>query len=321
MDERFLKLSPIRYLCPYCGEWHEWEQFHELGFYNSSSYKAKFECCNSPTGCNSVDYSVYFESGMCYYSTERMCRRADQSMSGSIPISSIMERSDEPIVIFDVEFTSNSDVGRCECCDCGYRNKCNCVKLGDKGDHRHMKIPFGFMFEQSDYDKIYKEKYLAKKEQELQERENALRSKEEELQARENAINFDAEKLAIMSAMCGQPAEGGDQNASMNQLLALMLFKGDMGGDDDMMKMLLMSSMMGAQTEGGDQNASMNQLLPLMLISKKDTGNDDMTKMLLMSIMMGGNSSSNNVIGYLIMHMLMSEKDKKEENPAPQTQE
>ena len=128
--------------------------------------------------------------------------------------------------------------------------------------------------------------------------------------------DFDVEKLAIMSAMCGQSGEDGGQ---MNQLLPLMLFKDKLGGDDDMMKMMLMTSMMSAPAEGGDQNATMNLLLPLMLLKEKDGGDDDMMKMFLMSSMMGGNMAGNNnpVMGYLMLDMFMGKK--KDEQPPQQS--
>lgn len=128
--------------------------------------------------------------------------------------------------------------------------------------------------------------------------------------------DFDVEKLAIMSAMCGQSGEDGGQ---MNQLLPLMLFKDKLGGDDDMMKMMLMSSMMSAPAEDGDQNATMNQLLPLMLLKEKDGGDDDMMKLFLMSSMMGGNmtGANNPVMSYLMLDMFMGKKkDEKAQQPA-----
>ena len=128
--------------------------------------------------------------------------------------------------------------------------------------------------------------------------------------------DFDVEKLAIMSAMCGQSGEDGGQ---MNQLLPLMLFKDKLGGDDDMMKMILMYSMMSAPAEDGDQNATMNQLLPLMLFKDELGGDDDMMKMMLMSSMMGGNMAGNNnpVMSYLMLDMFMGKKkDEKAQQPA-----
>ena len=116
--------------------------------------------------------------------------------------------------------------------------------------------------------------------------------------------DFDIEKLAIMSAMCGQT---GNNDNQMNQLLPLMLFKDKLGGEDDTMKMLLMSSMMNSE----DDSNQMNQLLPLMLFKGELGGDDDMMKMLLMSSMMGGNMSDSNnpMMSYLMLDKLMDKKD------------
>ena len=67
--------------------------------------------------------------------------------------------------------------------------------------------------------------------------------------------DFDVEKLAVMSAMCGQ--NGGQ----MNQLLPLMLFKDKLDGDDDTMKLVLMSSMMG-----GNMASSNNPLMGYLML-------------------------------------------------------
>lgn len=116
-------------------------------------------------------------------------------MNGSIPISSIVEDPVRPIVTFDVPFTSNSNVGKYECSDCNFKEQCNFVRLGDRGDNCHITITFGFEFEQSDYNKFSRIGQLARKERELQERENALNFKaqycderEQYLQERESAL-------------------------------------------------------------------------------------------------------------------------------------
>lgn len=120
--------------------------------------------------------------------------------------------------------------------------------------------------------------------------------------------DFDVEKLAMISAMCGQ---NGVDNNQMNQLLPLMLFKDKLNDDDDNMKILLMSSMMSVPTEGFEQNATMNQLLPLMLLNEKDGSDDDMMKILLMSSMMSDNKTGNNnpVMSYLMLDKFMGKKD------------
>ena len=460
MERKLLNLTPKRYLCPYCGEWHEWSKCHELGYYDSSRYTAEFSCDECPGHSSIGNYSIYFSDDYLYYSTDRICDKAKQAIEGKIPISSIVESSELPRVTFDVDFTAANEVGSYPCSNCVFKRQCNVCRLGTQGDGRHMKITFGFEFDQSDYNSIVKAAILARKEKELQEREHAIDSKERSLKERKDAVtskeqvsqqplvkenkedttmannifntnmefgpnkdeniastlmgvavnngdswriydkkkneitdvgdmqlgnlpifilpttrlsegdlikdageyyfvtkvatsktptqtlsvrtgemkrvvpiknvlgfscyskvialsdslnmgdNFDVEKLAIMSAMCGQTGENGGQ---MNQLLPLMLFKDKLGGDDDTMKLLLMSSMMTSEDDGGQ----MNQLLPLMLFKDKLGGDDDTMKLVLMSSMMGGNmaGSNNPLMSYLMLDAFMGKKDGK----APQT--
>ena len=185
MERKLLELTPKRFLCPYCGEWHDWGERFELGYYDSISYVARFACPNTPYGCNAGNYRIYFYNDYCYFSTDSICRRANQSIEGEIPISSIIESADKPIVTFEVEFTTAEEVGSYECRNCSYRSTCNCVKLGDAGDKRHMTITLGFEFDKDDYNRIVKPALLARKKKELEEREATLELKETELDSRE----------------------------------------------------------------------------------------------------------------------------------------
>lgn len=188
MERKLLELTPKRFLCPYCGEWHDWGERFELVYYDSMNYTAKFACPDAPTGYSIGFYRIYFYNDYCYFSTDSICGRAKQSMEGKIPISSIIESADKPIVTFEVEFITAEEVGSYECRNCSYSSTCNCVKLGDAGDKRHMTITFGFEFEEYDYNRIVKPALLARKEKELEEREATLELKETELDSREAII-------------------------------------------------------------------------------------------------------------------------------------
>ena len=434
MNQELLKLIPKRYLCPYCGEWHDWRDWggeeHELEYYDSEQYEAELDCPNLPYGGISGDYRFYFEDGYCHYYTRHLCGKADQFLQGKIPISSIIESTDKPIVTFEVNFTSRGFVGTSECSGCDFKDKCICVKLGDKGNGYDMKITFGFEFDQSDYNKFVKTAIPTcnEKNSQASKKPQVKENKEDTTMTKNNIFNmnmefgpnkdeniastlmgvavkngdswriydkkkkeitdvgdmqlgnlpifilpatqisegdlikddgeyyfvtkvattktptqtlsvrtgeiksvvpiknilgfscyskvialsdsldmgddFDVEKLAIMSAMCGQTGDNGGQ---MNQLLPLMLFKDKFGGEDDTMKLLLMSSMM-TSAENGNQ---MNQLLPFMLFKDKFGGENDTMKLLLMSSMMGDNMAgyNNPLVGYLMLDTFMSKKD------------
>lgn len=114
--------------------------------------------------------------------------------------------------------------------------------------------------------------------------------------------DFDVEKLAIMSAMCGQNGSNGGQ---INQLLPLMLFKDKFNTGDDTMKLVLMSYMMNPTADG----SQMNQLLPLMFLKDADGSSDDTMKFLLMSSMMvNADGNTNPMMTYLMFEMFMGKK-------------
>ena len=195
MERKLLELTPKRFLCPYCGEWHDWGERCELGFYDSIHFAAEFSCPNIPYGCNAGNYRIYFYNDYCYFSTDSICGRAKQSMEREIPISSIIESADKPIVTFEVEFTTAEEVGSYECRNCSCRSTCNCVKLGDAGDKRHMTITFGFEFDREDYYNFFaKEALLARKKKELEEREAIIKQNETILKQTKNMEDSTMEK-------------------------------------------------------------------------------------------------------------------------------
>mgnify|MGYP004616608837 CR=1 FL=1 len=429
MERKLLELTPKRYLCPYCGEWHTWELSHELGYYDSRSYQAKLGCEHQRDGCNQREMSVFFDDDGCHVSTEPTCIRGNLKISTTISINDIAESSDEPRVTFSVPFIASGPVGKSKCSRCESKDECLICELGDKNQSRSMRITFGFEFLQSDYDKFAKS---AKKA--ISEQPQVNKNEEDTTMANNNIFNmnlefgpnkdeniastlmgvavkngdswriydkkkkeitdigdmqlgnlpifilpttqlsegdlikdageyyfvikveagstqtlcaktgemktvipiknvlgfscyskvialsdslnmgddFDVEKLAIMSAMCGQSGNNGNQ---MNQLLPLMLFKDKFNTGDDTMKLVLMSSMVNPTADGGQ----MNQLLPLMFLKDADGGNDDKMKLLLMSSMMGNADGNNNpMMTYLLLETFMGKKDS---NPVEATDE
>lgn len=188
MNQKLLDLIPKRYLCPFCGEWHDWGLPYELGYYDSSSYKAELGCERQIVGCKNREMHIYFSDGYCYYRTIPTCSIGNLNINSKIPIEDIVESFKEPRVTFAVPFTANSDVGRRECSDCDGRHVCLMYKLGNENNSRYMHIRFGFEFEQSDYEKFSKAAFLVRKEKELQEREQDINRKERALKEREDAV-------------------------------------------------------------------------------------------------------------------------------------
>lgn len=158
MDRELLELKPTRFLCPYCGEWHEWKSPNTLDWYDSKGDSYRTECSGFSAGVSSRGcYKFYFDDNKMYYSTDSVCGMAHMHIESSIEVKEILFSSMKPIVYFDHAFVSANKVGRVECSGCdSCIEKCNPVKLGDAGDGRNMTITFGFEFDEEDYRKATK---------------------------------------------------------------------------------------------------------------------------------------------------------------------
>ena len=108
MNKKLLGLTPKRYLCPYCGEWHDWELSHILGYYDSPARKAKLKCEKQLYGCRPREMQVYFSSRYCYYRTIPTCSIGNLDINDKIPIEGIFECSTEPRVKFSVPFIADN---------------------------------------------------------------------------------------------------------------------------------------------------------------------------------------------------------------------
>ena len=165
--KELLKLTPKRYLCPFCGVWHEWrvgESLVDLEFYDSD-FTANYTCPHysdyyldhlkeSMCSNDHNSYEFFFEDGYCYYAIELHCRATKIKIEGEIKVEDITEDANEPIVTFEVPFETYFGMGRKECEICGIRYLCNIANLVDQSNSRDTEITLGFGFEKSDYDKL-----------------------------------------------------------------------------------------------------------------------------------------------------------------------
>lgn len=161
MNKNLLKLTPTRYLCPYCGEWHPWDE-HFLAYHDNSSYATRLKHHHTRMETSAISY--YFSDGYFYYYVPRVCG-CMQSLRGKIAIEDMVESSSNPRVTFSVPITSDDLLGKYACgSDCMAADTCIRCKQGDEGDGYHIAIPFGFEFEESEYFAIVDRKEESKSE-------------------------------------------------------------------------------------------------------------------------------------------------------------
>ncbi|MCI9177121.1 MAG: hypothetical protein HFJ28_00670 [Clostridia bacterium] len=241
MDTRILNLTPLRYLCPYCGEWHEWTGKH-LGNYDSKYNCIELPCLREKKLAEDAKYSenvlirnidttsFYFTSSHCYILTTRLCCYAAISEKLSIAISEMQESISEPIVTFRRELRTyyhlSNPAADGSCSRCHFGDHCNPKKLGIEAHDCDISIPFGFEFDWAEYKENSEvgnalrtpeeietalREYganLLQKEQNLQEREAAIVAREEAVKEKEDALLdretiLAAQEQAIARCLCG----------------------------------------------------------------------------------------------------------------------
>lgn len=171
MHKELLSLKPKRYLCPACGEWHDWEEgaLSECTIFGPApSDKTHVDCSN--TDCRFfVEEDFYIHVNVINLCS---CRCFEEA----IPFDSICEDSTRPIITFDVDVDGApiyfEDFQTPDCnCDCSSVKTCNVYRLGHQakrnsnGDYT-LKFTFGFEFDEEDYWKIVNPRKLLPKEPE-----------------------------------------------------------------------------------------------------------------------------------------------------------
>ena len=247
MNQKLLDLSPKRYLCPYCGCWHDWNLSHPLGRYEVVF--AELECEKQ----QSTDYfdlnchrtirktRIRFSDGYCLYQTMPTCDKAHLDIVGKISIEDISEIPERALVKFTVPFTSNKEVGSDKgCSDCPNTDICLMCKLSDKKllpNSYSTNISFGFEFEQSDYEKISKPDSLELKEKELQECKQAINCEEQ-------SLNGNVSKKQVSQQT--QVKENKEDNTMANNIFNMNMEFGQNKDEN------IASTIMGVAVKNGD---------------------------------------------------------------------
>lgn len=153
MDARLKQLTPLRYLCPHCQEWHSWPGDDELGSANASN-KFRLKCHYN----SSVDYSKF------WYNDDKpviivtpWCLYVQNINAQKVTISDTITEENTVKLILDVatpEFTFLHKEIPCKTCE----NRRNCrVQLGKLESTNQWYDTFGLEFDREEYEQIMKE--------------------------------------------------------------------------------------------------------------------------------------------------------------------
>ena len=149
VNEALLGLIPKRYLCPNCGEWHDYPYSGSLDDRDSVRNRFEKECVNAIG-----EYSFYFRNGLFFYTTRPRCKVKE--LDGQFPVFSFAESKDKPIVTLDVDFKTEHDKVYCAGCDCRYH--CNYYHFMGWWKNEYVTITLGFEFDKEDYEKVVGQK-------------------------------------------------------------------------------------------------------------------------------------------------------------------
>lgn len=204
MNKAFLRLVPKRYLCPYCGEWHENQEDLSLDYYDAPFGCADWKCPTAEKYLEGGSYSFHFDYDDFWYATEPLCRV--RGLDGKVPISDFSESEDKPIVTVDVEFKSDRDIS-IYTCTTNCREFCNYFK-SVKSDKRSMTITLGFEFDKEDYERVLGHKIgaSAQKRGTRKKQDVSISAKEDET---EPTTNKEDTTMAKKNSMFGMNVEFG----------------------------------------------------------------------------------------------------------------
>lgn len=167
MRRSILELVPKRFLCPYCGEWHEMISFcGKLGGYDKSN-KLILHCTKNPYPRGNIvtnryydwgekgRYIVWFSYSDCYCYVERPCDLINKPyvLEKEFSISKIEESDNLPVITYQLMEYTTAWSADWSCCrkKCPFERNCRLASLNNDDSMILLKHRFGFEFDKDEY--------------------------------------------------------------------------------------------------------------------------------------------------------------------------
>lgn len=150
MDKRFLNCRVLRYICPYCGNWHRDIVNNRLG-----GFFPPLSCPDVPYSLGRVPhYSFNFSETHMSYSIKSICSNVP-ALSGTISIESFREIAAKGnYYVANVIILTTNRMPEDACTDCKFAKDCVYRRLSEQAKCRQIAIKVGFSFSKEDFERI-----------------------------------------------------------------------------------------------------------------------------------------------------------------------
>ena len=202
MRKELLKLKPKQYLCPYCGNWHRWENPHSLDYFNAN---APAELADPSKADSSIDaplylrecvrrrFTIWFDDKYFHITTDEICWQYhiqfdddEEIPKEKLLIDDFEEIANEAKVVYKVFVRLSRPVRDVACVLCPFYMECKAEKsIAKSVDWKMLQFAFGFEFDRDEFNKIMgiqeeEEEEFEDDEQPSSENENVLEADEPE---------------------------------------------------------------------------------------------------------------------------------------------
>ena len=187
MDSRILELTPKKYLCPFCGEWHEWEG-RRLEDYDSEENHICLKCQKELVLFDNVDYIyIHFDAGekACYFSCTNPCDSVGKGCgSGKVYHEEMQEDVKHARITFPIPVRLQAIANDFICTGCKPKEFCEVKRICEEGggykdgSNYKIELQMGFEFEPDEY-KAYSVLVQQEEQRQQEERSSSQNNKED----------------------------------------------------------------------------------------------------------------------------------------------
>lgn len=169
VDRKILRLTPKRFFCPLCGDWHKWEGNTLQSYDEENPYEYE---------CGDVELIFWCDEDCINIYSSNFCDKISNYIDDEIFFEDIECDAKEHVIKFSIPIYPYMIVCSSNCNDCDCYTSCNLPNIGDKcddyndcDDEQRLLLEFKFEFERKSFGK-YVQSNNRDRIKELEEKEN-----------------------------------------------------------------------------------------------------------------------------------------------------